>query len=299
MFICAEKTLQQALQAYFQVRAAFTCLEELDVFLQRQQRQGIQAQPLFLSLSRLPVNAWQTGLARLHSLSGHPLTVIGQSQDLIQLPAAAAPHIFSKLPLPLESLHLDMLQQRLTDYQATESRLAEQNKRISQLMLENRHLRQRLAEESHYDPETGLLHRRALKERLAQEWRRAHRYQQPLSAIMLRFEGPETELPQFQHFRSEFVRRLKAIRSCDMAAHYEPNCFILLLPMTFKEGSLALSAHFRTQVHRLLRDHDLHQTQVLIYSQSEIPLSHVEHSRFLCALLEGRSQGARPDLILV
>jgi diguanylate cyclase (GGDEF)-like protein len=86
------------------------------------------------------------------------------------------------------------------------------------------------------DPLTGLFNRRKLDEMLTVEVERAHRYNRPLSLIMLDMDGMKSLNDQYGHPAGDEALMLvaekirKQIRSVDLPTRYGGDEFVILLP---------------------------------------------------------------------
>ena len=93
------------------------------------------------------------------------------------------------------------------------------------------------------DEKTGLYNAIYLKQRLADEFRRAERYHEPLSCIALRLEETERMLREESE---EALRRLahaiqRGVREFDVAVRQTEDRFVVLLPRTHFAGSVAVA----------------------------------------------------------
>ncbi|MGF6571672.1 diguanylate cyclase (GGDEF)-like protein [Paraburkholderia sp. GAS333] len=105
------------------------------------------------------------------------------------------------------------------------------------------------------DPLTGLSNRRVLDNRLDEEWRRARRTKQPLSALFI-------DIDHFKQFNDAYGHAagdeaLIAVAECisatvrrsvDVAARYGGEEFAVLLPETSAEGTLVVAEKIRRKV---------------------------------------------------
>jgi diguanylate cyclase (GGDEF)-like protein len=87
------------------------------------------------------------------------------------------------------------------------------------------------------DPETGLFNFGFLNYKVDEEFKRAKRFDHPLSCVMLGYEGQATE---------EVLRELSAIflqssRDTDVLGRFEENSFLFLLPNTGPDGATIMA----------------------------------------------------------
>jgi diguanylate cyclase (GGDEF)-like protein len=104
------------------------------------------------------------------------------------------------------------------------------------------------------DPLTGLLNRRYLEERFAEEVERAKRYQYPLSFAMMDIDAFKAYNDTYGHQAGDDVLRATAqcirssLRNFDVAARYGGEEFILVLPETETGAAAALAERLRGRV---------------------------------------------------
>ncbi len=125
--------------------------------------------------------------------------------------------------------------------------------RIKSLQDQLRSTQQKLAEQAITDELTGLKNRRAFDERLAEEFRRAQRYSDPVSLIMLDLDHFKRVNDQYGHPFGDVVLRGAAdrirasTRDPDICARYGGEEFAIILPKTHVQGAMALAERiFRT-----------------------------------------------------
>lgn len=104
------------------------------------------------------------------------------------------------------------------------------------------------------DPLTGLLNRRYLEERIAEEISRSNRYDSPLSLMMIDVDDFKSYNDRFSHPEGDQALRLIAaclkvtIRASDIAARYGGEEFIVLLPQTNSAEAYVIAERFRERV---------------------------------------------------
>lgn len=107
------------------------------------------------------------------------------------------------------------------------------------------------------DALTGVGNRRALDERLLAEWERAHRYQHPLSVILLDVDHFKSYNDTFGHSQGDDVlRRLGGLlianmRKADFVARYGGEEFLVVLPHTEGEPALVWAERLRELIENL------------------------------------------------
>jgi len=106
------------------------------------------------------------------------------------------------------------------------------------------------------DPLTGLLNRRHLEERFAEEVERSKRYHYALSFVMIDIDGFKSYNDTFGHPAGDDVLRATAqcirssLRNSDMAARYGGEEFSIILPETEIAAAQALAERLRREVER-------------------------------------------------
>ncbi|HSP20150.1 MAG TPA: diguanylate cyclase, partial [Myxococcaceae bacterium] len=119
--------------------------------------------------------------------------------------------------------------------------------RIKSLQDQLRRTQQKLAEQAITDELTGLKNRRAFDERLAEEFRRAQRYSDPVSLIMLDLDLFKRVNDQYGHPFGDVVLRGAAerirtsTRDPDICARYGGEEFAVILPKTHLSGALSVA----------------------------------------------------------
>ncbi len=119
--------------------------------------------------------------------------------------------------------------------------------RIKNLQDQLRATQHKLEEQSITDGLTGLKNRRLFDERLDEEFRRAQRYSDPVSLIMVDLDHFKQVNDRFGHQMGDLVLREAAacirasIRDPDICARYGGEEFAVILPKTHLSGALAVA----------------------------------------------------------
>ena len=119
--------------------------------------------------------------------------------------------------------------------------------RIKSLQDQLRRTQRKLAEQAITDELTGLKNRRAFDERIVEEFRRAQRYSDPVSLIMVDLDHFKTVNDRYGHPFGDVVLRgaaeqLRAsTRDPDICARYGGEEFAVILPKTHLAGALAVA----------------------------------------------------------
>ena len=104
------------------------------------------------------------------------------------------------------------------------------------------------------DPLTGLVNRRYLDERFAEELKRSQRYYYPLSLLMIDIDSFKSYNDSFGHQAGDEVLRAVAqsirgaLRNFDVAARYGGEEFCIVLPETDAPAAAMLAERLRAQV---------------------------------------------------
>jgi len=107
------------------------------------------------------------------------------------------------------------------------------------------------------DALTGIGNRRQLEARLGDELRRASRYGDPLSLVLLDIDHFKRVNDRHGHLTGDAVlvevaRSIqRAVRDTDLVARYGGEEFAVLLPRTQLAGSLTVAERVRAELHRL------------------------------------------------
>jgi len=119
--------------------------------------------------------------------------------------------------------------------------------RIKSLQDQLRTTQAKLEEQSVTDGLTGLKNRRFFDDRLGEEFRRAQRYADPVSLIMIDLDHFKQVNDRFGHQTGDAVLRESAalvrqsIRDTDIGARYGGEEFAVILPKTHLSGALAVA----------------------------------------------------------
>lgn len=117
-----------------------------------------------------------------------------------------------------------------------------------------------LREASSTDGLTGLLNHKTFLDRLDQEFKRASRYQSPLSILMIDLDGFKEINDTYGHIKGDEVLKeigavLKAsVRAADIVARYGGDEFSIILPETTKQEAYAVAEKLRRAVHEKVFD---------------------------------------------
>ncbi|MHB1846526.1 MAG: GGDEF domain-containing protein, partial [Deltaproteobacteria bacterium] len=113
-----------------------------------------------------------------------------------------------------------------------------------------------LEELSRQDALTGLLNRRSLEERIAEEFRRAQRHGDALCVLMLDLDEFKRINDRRGHpfgdrvLRGVAKRIAESVRETDFCARYGGEEFSVILPRTSLNGALTVAERIRTSVER-------------------------------------------------
>jgi diguanylate cyclase (GGDEF)-like protein/PAS domain S-box-containing protein len=130
-------------------------------------------------------------------------------------------------------------------------RMQEQTEQQARLLLQANEL---LKEQASTDSLTGLANRRALRERLLQEWNRAARANSALCLVMMDLDHFKNYNDDFGHPAGDVVLQkvaallLEQARDSDLVARYGGEEIAILLPQTDLAGATALAERFRVAV---------------------------------------------------
>jgi len=186
-----------------------------------------------------------------------PPHLLERIETLLQRPPAPPDADADPLPIVLEGReHLvtagrrQMLNLLLSTYESA----VRQNRKLLDTQLELNEANTKLAELAVTDGLTGLRNHRAFKERLAEEFNRASRYQLPFALMLLDVDHFKLFNDTFGHPAGDEVLRevsrlLHAnIRDTDFAARYGGEEFVVLTPFTSRADALALAERTRAAI---------------------------------------------------
>jgi diguanylate cyclase (GGDEF)-like protein len=121
-----------------------------------------------------------------------------------------------------------------------------------------REARQRLEQLATHDELTGLFNYRYLNARLAEEWKRAERYHEPLAALMLDLDRFKSLNDTHGHLfgdtvlRSVAQRLRRSVREIDVLARYGGDEFLVVLPNTHLSGAVAVADRIWREINALV-----------------------------------------------
>ncbi len=122
------------------------------------------------------------------------------------------------------------------------------------MALDNLRLGETLEKLAVTDDLTQVYNYRFLKTALRREIRRAGRYRQELSLVMIDVDNLKTYNDQHGHLRGSYLLREIAgllasqVRSWDLVAKYGGDEFTLILPQTGREGAMAVGERMRSAI---------------------------------------------------
>lgn len=186
-----------------------------------------------------------------------PSYLLERIGTLLQRPPAPPDADSEPLPILIEGReHLvtagrrQMLNLLLSTYESA----VQQNRKLLATQLELNAANAKLAELAVTDGLTGLMNHRAFKERLAEEFQRAARYQLPFAMLLLDVDHFKQFNDTFGHPAGDEVLREVSrlihtnIRDTDFAARYGGEEFVVLTPFTNLTDALALAERVRAAI---------------------------------------------------
>ena len=111
------------------------------------------------------------------------------------------------------------------------------------------------------DPLTGLLNRRYLEERLAEEFERSKRHRFPMSFLMIDIDNFKEYNDRHGHQAGDLALEItaqclkSALRSADVASRYGGEEFSILLPQTSATEALVIAERIRVRVEKFSYPH--------------------------------------------
>jgi two-component system cell cycle response regulator len=148
--------------------------------------------------------------------------------------------------LRIKTLQDELLRTRREREEKNEQ-LEAQKKQLEEQKRQLEEQKRQLAEQSVTDALTGLKNRRFFDERLVEEFRRAQRYTDPLSLMMLDLDNFKLVNDRHGHLVGDLVLREAAklirgsIRDPDICARYGGEEFAVILPKTHMAGALTVA----------------------------------------------------------
>jgi diguanylate cyclase (GGDEF)-like protein len=115
------------------------------------------------------------------------------------------------------------------------------------------------------DPLTGMLNRRYLVERLAEELKRSQRHEFPMSFMMIDIDDFKLYNDRNGHQAGDLALEMtaqclkSALRGADVASRYGGEEFCILLPQTTPEEAMAIAERIRRRVLRMRFPHGKNQ----------------------------------------
>lgn len=160
---------------------------------------------------------------------------------------------------------LDAVEERIVNFQkneeqrqeAEELRISELNRRIGDLQIQTGRLQQSLKKSRHEaskDMLTGLGNRRALDQRIEQEYNRWKRYGKPLSLVMLDIDHFKKINDTYGHQAGDKALKTLAsrleenVRETDYVARYGGEEFAIIMPETLAEAAFIVADKLRETV---------------------------------------------------
>ncbi len=175
--------------------------------------------------------------------------------------------------------------------------------------LRTKNLQDLLIEHAHIDPLTGLPNRRALMERLQQEWARMERHGQPFSFIMADVDHFKKVNDAYGHLVGDQLLReiakvfTKQCRNIDTPARYGGEEFAVLVPQATAEQARNLAERCRRNIEEIaipVKDEAVRSTASFGIAESTgvaAPEALIEHAdeALYAAKVAGRNKVATYD----
>jgi diguanylate cyclase (GGDEF)-like protein len=127
---------------------------------------------------------------------------------------------------------------------------------MSLVWLRERGRVRKVQRQAEVDPLTGIPNRLAFEQRLAEEWRRARRYDRPLGVLLLDLDGLKRVNDSGGHEAGDRLIRSAAkqisdnIRESDFGARLAGDEFVVLCPETPRHGLEQLGAKLTERLHQ-------------------------------------------------
>ena len=203
-----------------------------------------------------------TELTRMLLRSGHPMAIADFAEDPVASPEDGCPEVdagpalfvplrFHEHPLGYLSVYRGRGQNR---FSTEEIRLVSVLASWASMTLQNHRLSESLKKLAVTDDLTQVYNFRFLKTALRREIKRAGRFNQRLSLVMIDVDNLKKYNDCHGHMRGSLLLRELAglftqnVRSFDLVAKYGGDEFTLILPQTDREGAVAVSERVRSVV---------------------------------------------------
>lgn len=201
-------------------------------------------------------------LARMLLRSGHPVTLADLSSDSLAGPSdrcsafEAGPAAFIPLRHHEQSFgYLALYRERGgRRFESDDVRAVSLVAAWTSLSLQNLRLGESLKKLAVTDDLTQVYNFRFLKTALRREIRRAGRFEQKLSIVMIDVDNLKVYNDKNGHMRGSFLLRelaglfAKNVREFDLVAKYGGDEFTLILPQTDRDGALTVAERMRSVV---------------------------------------------------
>jgi len=203
-----------------------------------------------------------TRFMRALSRAGHPFTTIDLAEDPRGSADDSCPGVDSGpaafVPLALRDQspgYVAVYRRRgATPFSRDELRTVTMLTACAALALDNRRLAQDLQRLAVTDDLTQVYNYRYLKSALRRELKRAARFQQQLSLIMLDVDNLKAYNDKNGHLRGSLLLKdlarlcAQQVRSFDVLAKYGGDEFTMILPQTGKEGAVTVAERVRSAI---------------------------------------------------